>query len=87
MTNQQQLLYNQGMKTEEYKYFTEKFNSKPKHERSKMIPFLLQEQIAGMEREKLRLKRSYERNLKEINSTLKNLNKELNKCYLSTEFY
>lgn len=70
-----------------YKYFTKKFNSKPKCERTKMIPYLLQEQIAQLEREKLRLKRSYDRNVKEIDSHLKSLRKGLKDCYLKPKTY
>lgn len=49
------------------------FNEMPKEYRHIAAMSGINDQIRGLEREKLRLKRSYQRNVKEINQYIENL--------------
>jgi len=63
-------------------FFTKRFNSKTFNERSELIPYLLQDQISQLEREKLRIKRRTAKSIKEINDHIKNIESSLVKFHI-----
>ena len=73
------------MKDQEIKeadrYFTELHNSQSFEERKSTSPFILQQQINQIKIEKIRLKKAYERSLREANDHLKNCQNDLVKMY------
>jgi hypothetical protein len=64
------------------KITTEQFNNLPQEKRHEIILHTMSEQVCQLEREKLRLKRSYQRNVKEINDHINNIMRDIKKYHI-----